>query len=78
MFNFDYIAKEDMKEHNPNQPEISDHSYRILLVGGSKSRKTSALLNLINHESDIDKIHLYVKDPCEAKYQLLVNKRKSI
>ena len=78
MFNFDYIAKEDIKEHNPNQPEISDHSYRILLVGGSRSGKTSALLNLINHESDIDKIHLYATDPCEAKYQLLVNKRKSI
>ena len=21
MFNFDYITKEDLKEHNPNQPE---------------------------------------------------------
>ena len=22
MFNFDYITEEDMKEHNPNWPEI--------------------------------------------------------
>ena len=24
MFNFDYITKEDIKEHNPNWPEIPD------------------------------------------------------
>ena len=41
------------------------------------SRKTNALLNLINHEPDIDKICLYSKDPYETKYQLLINKRKS-
>ena len=34
------------------------------------------MLNLINHEPDIDKIYLYVKDPFEAKYQLLINKRE--
>ena len=39
MFNFDYITKEDIKEHNPNQPEIPDHSYQILITGGSKSVK---------------------------------------
>ena len=36
-----------------------------------------ALLNLISHEPDIDKIYLYAKDPYEAKYQLLINKRES-
>ena len=25
MLNFDYIAKEGIKEHNPYWPEISDH-----------------------------------------------------
>ena len=40
--------------------------------------KTNALLNLINNRPDIDKIHLYAKDPYEAKYQLLINKRESI
>ena len=31
-------------------------------------KKTNALLNLINNQPDIDKIHLYAKDPYEAKY----------
>ena len=35
------------------------------------------MLNLINPEPDIDKIYLYAKDPYEAKYQLLINKRWS-
>ena len=39
MFNFDYITKEDIKEHNTNW-------------------KTNELLNLINHQPDIDKIYL--------------------
>ena len=73
MFNFDYITKEDIKEHNPKWPEIPDHPYRILIIGGSGSRKTNALLNLINHEADIDKMFLHAIDPYEAKYQLLIN-----
>ena len=39
--------------------------------------KTNALLNLINHEPNIDKIVLYAKDPYKSKYQLLINKRES-
>ena len=39
--------------------------------------KTNALINLINHEPDIDKIYLYARDPYEVKYQLLINKRGS-
>ena len=57
MFNFYDITKEDIKKHNPKQPEIPDHSYRILIIGGSGSGKTNALLNLINNEPDIDKIY---------------------
>ena len=77
MFNFDCITKEDIKEHNPNWPEIPDNPYRILIFEGSESRKTNALFNLINHEQDINKIYLYAKNPFEAKYQLLINKRES-
>ena len=77
MFNFDYITKEDIKKHNPNWPEIPDNSYRILIMGGSGSGKTNALLNLINHKADISKIDLYAKDPCKGKYQLLINIRES-
>ena len=32
------------------------------------------LFDLISHQSDIDKIYLYVKDPNERKYQLLINR----
>ena len=77
IFNFAYITKEDIKEHNPNWPEVSDHPYRILIVRGSGSGKTNALFNLIDHEPHIDKIYLYAKDPYEAKYQLLISKRKN-
>ena len=37
--------------------------------------ETNVLLNLINNEPDTDKKYLYAKDPYEAKYQLLINKR---
>ena len=35
MINFDDGAKENINEHNPNWPQISDHPYRILIIGGS-------------------------------------------
>ena len=77
MFTFDYITKEDTKEHNPIWAEISEHACRILIVVGSESGKANVLLNLTNHEPDIEKICLYAKEPDEAKYQLLINKRES-
>ena len=49
----------------------------ILLVGGSGSGKTNVFLNLMNNQSDIDEIYLYAKDPYEAKYQFLINRRES-
>ena len=64
-------------EHNPNWPQIPDHICRILIILGSGSGKTSPLFNLINQQSDIDKINLYIIDSQEAKYQFLINKRKS-
>ena len=74
MLNFDYNTKWDhktIKEHNPNWPELPDHPYRILIVGSSGSRKTNTLQNLINHEPGIDKMYLFAKDPCEAKFWLI-------
>ena len=65
------------KQHNLKWPYIPDHSYSILIIGGSGSGKTKALLNLINKQPDIDKMYLYARDPCEAKYQFLINKRES-
>ena len=40
----------------------------MLIIGGSGWGKTNALLNLINHQPDIDKPYLYTKDQYEAKY----------
>ena len=47
------------------------------MLGGSGSEKTNSLFNLISQQPDIDKIYLYAKDPYEAKYQFLINKRES-
>ena len=35
-------------------------------------------MNLIHNQPDTDKIYLYAKDPYEAKYQYLINKRKKV
>ena len=78
MINIDDYTNENKSEHNSKWPYIPDHPYRILIVGGSGSGKTNALLNLINNQPDIDKIYLYAKDPYEAKYQYLTNKREKV
>ena len=53
---------ENNKQNNEKLPCIPDHPYRILIIGGSASGKTNALLNLIKKQDDIDKIYLYAKD----------------
>ena len=73
MINFDDYVNENKTKHNKNWPYIPDHPYRISIIGGSGSGKTNALLNLIENQPDIDKIHLYAKDLYEAKCQYLIN-----
>ena len=63
MISFDDYANEDKTEHNLKWLYIPDDTYRILIIGGSGSGKTNALLNLISNQPDIDKIYLYAKDP---------------
>ena len=48
----------------------------MLIIGPSGSRKTNALLNLIQKDNNnfTDKIYLYPKDLEEPKYQLLIKK----
>ena len=77
MINFDDVIKENIKEHNPNWAQISDHPYGTLIIGGSGSGKTNSLFNLINQQPDIYKIYLYAKDQFETKYKFLINKRES-
>ena len=71
MISFHDYANENKTKHNLKWSYIPDYPYRILIIGGSGSGKTNALLNLINNQPDIDKIHL-----C-TKYQFLINKRES-
>ena len=35
MINFDEVTKQNMKEHNPKWPQILNHLYRILTIGGT-------------------------------------------
>ena len=70
------MKKKERTKRNSKWPYIPDCSCRILIIGSSGSGKTNALLHLINNQSDIDKIYLYTKDPCEAKYQFLIKKKK--
>ena len=51
MINFGDCTNENKTEHNPKWPYIPDHPYRILIVGGSGSRKTNALLIEFNKKS---------------------------
>ena len=64
-------------EHNTNWTEIPDHPYRILIFGGSGSGKANAFLNLIIRNQTLVKKILHAKDPYEAKYHLLINKREN-
>ena len=52
----DYVVEENVKEYNPDQQQIPDHPYRILIIGRSGSGKTNSLFNLINQQPDVDKI----------------------
>ena len=61
MFNVDTITNENNKEQNKKWLFIPDYAYRMLIIGGSGSGKTDALLNLIKEQGDIDKIYLYAK-----------------
>ena len=67
MINFDDYTNENKTKHNPKWPYIPDHLYKILIIRGSGSGKTNALLNSIKG-----------KDPYEAKYQYLINKREKV
>ena len=70
MINFEDYVNENKTEHNKNRLYSPDQ--------GSGSGKTNVLLNLIENQPGIDKKYLYTKDPYEAKYQYLINKRESV
>ena len=72
MINLDTIANENNKKHN-------EKLAFIIIIGGSGSGKTNALLNLIkeqDYHDVIGKIYLYARDLSEPKYEYLIKKRE--
>ena len=43
MINLEDFIKEETKEYNSNWPETPDYPYRILIIGGSQSKKKQIL-----------------------------------
>ena len=76
MVNIDNYVNENRTERNEKWTYIPDHPNRIIIIGGSVSGKTNALINLINVQNDIDKKILYARDLSEPKYEYLIKKRK--
>ena len=66
------INFENIKEVNPNLPQIPDYPYRKLIIGGSGSGK-----KIHKSATRYQQIYLYAKDSNKAKYQFLINKRES-
>ena len=55
------MLQKNIKEHNPNWPQIPGNPYKILIIRGSGWGRTNALLNLINQKLYTDKIYLYAR-----------------
>ena len=68
MINLDSITNENNKKYDEKWPYIPDHPYIVIIISGSGSVKTNALLSLINEQNDIDRIYLYARDLSEPKY----------
>ena len=65
MINFDDITMEVKKRRQQNWQKIPDHSYGIFIIGGSRTKETNALFNLLSHKLEIDNIYLYPKYPAK-------------
>ena len=77
MISLNKIVNNNNEEHNEKWQYTPDHPYKILIIGGSGSGKTNALLNLINEQKDSDKIYLYAKYLSEPKYEFLIKNREN-
>ena len=74
MINLDSITNANNKKHSAKWPYVPHHSYRNIIIGGSASGKTNALIKLINEQNDIDKISLCARDLGEPKYEYFIKK----
>ena len=54
MINYDDVTKENMNEHNPDWPQVSNHPYKIIIIiiPVPRSGKTDAFLNSIKKQND--------------------------
>ena len=50
MLNLDDIKNKNNEDHNKKWPNIPDHPSRMLIIGGSGSRKTNSIPNLIKNQ----------------------------
>ena len=71
------LHKKNIKEHNPKWLQVPSCPYMILIIEGSESRKANSLSNLVSHQSDINKMHLYAKGSYKANLQLLIDNQES-
>ena len=81
MLNLDDITNKNNEDHNKKWPNIPDHPSRMLIIGGSGSRKTNSLPNLIKKQDSynlIDKIQSHAKYLNESKYKFLIKKREDV
>ena len=77
MINCDDYTNENKTKYK--MAKYSRSSSRTLIIRYSVSGKTNSLFNLINNQQDIYYIiWLYSKNPYEAKYQHLFNKRQKV
>ena len=73
MIKYDDITKDDIKEHKKSKLVSNYWSFiQNIVIGGSRSGKANALLDLIKQQNDddyiiINKIYLYLKGLNEAK-----------
>ena len=78
MIKFDDYVNENKTEHNKKLAIYSRSSIQNINNTRLRIWKKNVLLNLIETQPDIDKIYLYAKDPFEAKYQYLINKKERV
>ena len=55
MISLDSIANENTNKHSEKWSLIPDHPYKTLIIGGSGSGKTNALLDLIKRKMILTK-----------------------
>ena len=78
MNNCGEFNKEKVIKNNWKRPEILNYPNGVRIVDCSGTAKTNSLINLVKHQSDINKTNLSTKSLYEPKYQWLISKSKYI